>query len=225
MHRVNLAKEGFIVFSVDFRNSAGKAGRNAYPAGLNDCMSCLAWVHENREKLGISKIIISGESGGENLGLSMAMRAKQEGKLCMVDGVFASCPFIAGPAAWRNPASNSSIRECDGYQVDMVLFGIFARLYDPSLSHENDPLAWPGKAEARDLEGLPPHFLNLNELDPLRDEGLEHTKKLEDASVRVTCNVVKGSPHASDLLTKHIPGAEHFQEQFLSNMCSFADSL
>jgi acetyl esterase len=64
-----IAAQGVAVAMVDFRNAvhASTAPEVApYPAGLNDCVSGLKWVHANAETLGIdtSRVIVAGESGG-----------------------------------------------------------------------------------------------------------------------------------------------------------------
>ena len=70
-------------------------GKHPFPAGLNDCVSGLNWVYENKKKLGISKIIVSGESGGGNLSIATSLKAKKDGILSYVDGVYAQCPYIS----------------------------------------------------------------------------------------------------------------------------------
>eukprot|EP00929_Paragymnodinium_shiwhaense_P088826 TRINITY_DN49131_c0_g1_i1.p1 TRINITY_DN49131_c0_g1~~TRINITY_DN49131_c0_g1_i1.p1 ORF type:complete len:119 (+),score=23.32 TRINITY_DN49131_c0_g1_i1:36-359(+) len=107
----------------------------------------------------------------------------------------------------------------------MVGFRTCASVYDPSRAHAEDPLAWPGKASRADLEGLPPHVISVNELDPLRDEGLDYAQKLAEASVPVNVRMVDGTPHAGDLNTRHIPGAEHFEEAWQDQLWSFAESV
>ena len=62
--RENLAATGLVVVGVEFRNSAGRLGVYPYPAGLNDCAAAIRWVAANREDLGVSQLIVSGESGG-----------------------------------------------------------------------------------------------------------------------------------------------------------------
>ena len=56
--RSGLSKEGAIVVGVQFRNGAGSLGPHPFPAGLNDCMSGLQWVHENRGARNISKVML-----------------------------------------------------------------------------------------------------------------------------------------------------------------------
>ena len=91
--RDRLAALGFLVVGVEFRNAAGGLGPHPFPAGLNDCYAGLEWTFGNKEALGISTIVVSGESGGGNLSLATAMMAQREGRLEMVDGVYAQCPY------------------------------------------------------------------------------------------------------------------------------------
>ena len=94
--RDHLAKRGCVVVGVEFRNGSGKLGRHPFPAGLNDCMSGLQWCHDNRSNLNVSKIVITGESGGGNLSIACSLKAKQDGKSDQIQGCYALCPYIYG---------------------------------------------------------------------------------------------------------------------------------
>ena len=101
-----IAAQGVAVAMVDFRNAvrASTAPEVApYPAGLNDCVAGLKWVHANSEKLGIDarRVIVAGESGGGNLTLATGMKLLKEGDINLVQGLYALCPYIAG--AWPSP--------------------------------------------------------------------------------------------------------------------------
>jgi acetyl esterase/lipase len=197
--RDSLAAGGLVVVGVEFRNAAGKHGDHPFPAGLQDCVSALHWVDEHKEQLGISKLVVSGESGGGNLTLATALAAKRDGDIAMIDGVYAMCPYISGAYA-DPPAELTSLRENDGYFLEVRMMGALARLYDPDGSHTTDPLAWPYHAERADLAGLPPHLISVNQLDPLRDEGLAYYRRLADAGVSVVCRTVNGTCHAGDVI-------------------------
>ena len=73
------------------------------------------------------------------------------------------------------------------------------RVYDSELANANNPLAWPLQASVEDLQGLPPHVLSMNELDPLRDEGIAFLRKLQAAEVSAVGRVVLGTSHAADV--------------------------
>jgi acetyl esterase/lipase len=88
-----LAARGLVAIGVEFRNAAGRLGPHPYPAGLDDCATALRWAHRERRRLGISELIVSGESGGGNLALATALRARRDGRIDEIAGVYAQCPL------------------------------------------------------------------------------------------------------------------------------------
>ena len=197
--RDELAMRGVLMIGVEFRNSGGALGPHPFPAGLDDCTSALLWLHANRADLGVSAIVVSGESGGGNLTLATALRAKRDGNIAAIDGVYAQCPYISGLYA-EQPSELASLRENDGYFLERWNIATTASIYDPEGLHADDPLAWPYHAGNDDLTGLPPHVITVNELDPLRDEGLAYHHKLRFAGVSSTCRIVAGTSHAADVI-------------------------
>jgi acetyl esterase/lipase len=197
--RDELAAAGLVVVGVEFRNGGGKLGPHPFPAGLNDCSSALAWMAANKAALAVSKVVVSGESGGGNLTLATVLKAKRDGRLESVDGAYAMCPYISGAYA-SPPAELTSLVENDEYFLEVSSMGGMAKAYDPEGQHATDPLAWPLNATADDLAGLPPHVISVNQLDPLRDEGLAYYRKLVDAGVSTVSRTVNGTCHAGDLL-------------------------
>jgi acetyl esterase/lipase len=191
-----LAARGLVVVATEFRNAGGKLGPHPFPAGLNDCYSALEWCNQNKAELNISGIVTSGESGGGNLCIATAMKAKKEGKMDMVQGVYAQAPYLAGPKAYEE-RSTASMVENEGYFIDMDYLKVLAERYD-GMKKDPNPLAWPSFATVEDLKGLPPHCVSVNELDPLRDEGLDHARKLVRAGECVSqCIVYPGTSQCS----------------------------
>jgi len=220
--RNELAATGMVVVGVEFRNGAGKLGAHPFPAGLNDCTSALQWVSDNKARLGISTLIVSGESGGGNLTLATTLKAQRDGRIGQIDGVYAQCPYISGAYAHR-PRELRSLYENDDYFIGCALMAILVRLYDPTGANATNPLAWPYHASAADLRGLPPHVISVNELDPLRDEGLVYFRKLLDAGVSAVSRTVNGTCHAGDCIFRgampDVYGAT------IRDIKGFADSL
>tara|TARA_B100001059_G_scaffold138303_1_gene138458 strand:+ start:10751 stop:11839 length:1089 start_codon:yes stop_codon:yes gene_type:complete len=193
-----LATRGLVVVGVEFRNSAGKLGNHAFPAGLNDCASATQWTYANKDTLGISHVVLSGESGGGNLSIATALKAKREGWIEQIAGVYACCPYLAGPEAYNSPPPElMSLRE-NAHLAGPGLIGGFAKVYDPSGENTHNPLAWPLQAAAADLAGLPPHTVSVNELDPIRDEALVYARKLMAAGVPTLSRTVNGTIHGGD---------------------------
>lgn len=217
--RNSLAAAGMRVVGVEFRNGGGKLGNHPFPAGLNDCASAVQWVHGHRENLGASRIVITGESGGGNLAIATTLKAKQEGWLEQISGVYAMCPYISGNYA-NPPDELVSLRENDGYNLDGLMMAALVRVYDPDNANASNPLAWPLQASVESLKGLPPHVISVNELDPLRDEGLQFYRKLLAAGVPAMARTVHGTPHAGDLVLPDV--TPDLYAETLTSLCRFA---
>ena len=220
--REYLAATGLVVVGVEFRNSGGKLGPHPYPAGLKDCAAGVRWVSANRSDLGVTHLIVSGESGGGNLTLTVAHQAKRQGWLDEIAGVYAQCPYISN--RWHEaPDDLPSLQECDGYFINRQQLAVMGTIYDPTGEHARDATAFAGMATDEELAGLPPHVISVNELDPLRDEGLVYYRRLVRAGVPAVGRMVVGTCHGGDLL---FPGV--MPEVFAASMrdvSGFAKSL
>jgi acetyl esterase len=220
--RDTLAATGLVVCGVEFRNASGKLGPYPFPAGLDDCTSGLQWFAAQRERLGVTKIVVSGESGGGNLTLATTLKAKRDGHLDLIDGVYAQCPYISNAYEFPVPEL-TSLFENDGYFLSCEQMGVMAMLYDPTRESAANPLAWPYHASIDDVSGLPPHVISVNELDPLRDEGLAYYRKLAAAGVPVSARTVNGTCHAGDCIFEAAM-PEVFRAT-IRDIKGFADSL
>jgi acetyl esterase/lipase len=70
------------------------------------------------------------------------------------------------------------------------------------------------------LTGLPPHYITVSELDPLRDEGLMYSKRLLAAGVTVKAETNMGVSHAAALIFRQAVPEDH--TQMVSSIASFA---
>jgi acetyl esterase len=190
----DLALAGAVVVMVDFRNACTAATHDPFPAGVEDCLAGAVWVHEHRGELGLSSVVTQGESGGGNLAIATALLAKRRG-IDAIDGVYASVPYISGGYGWdreRRLAELPSLIENDGYFY----------------------------ATEEDLRGLPPFVISVNELDPLRDEGIAFARKLARAGVAVSARVNLGIVHGAEVIFRHYIGAS--SEAAVTDVVGFA---
>ena len=197
----DLALTGLVVVAIDFRNAYTDEGLHPFPAGLNDCSSSVAWIDAHRTELGITKIVLEGESGGANLCCATVLKAKRDGKLSMINGVYAMVPYISGAYGWdeeKKLEQLPSLVECNGYFMTCQQMDVMAWIYDPTGENAGNPLAWPLTASRGDLADLPPHIVVVNELDPLRDEGKAYLSKLLQAGVKAIGRVNLGIAHGAD---------------------------
>jgi acetyl esterase/lipase len=215
-----LAAEGLAVVMVDFRNAlvASSATEVApFPAGLNDCVSGVRWVHANAAALGIdpARIVVAGESGGGNLTLATGLKLKRDGDLGLIKGLYAMCPYIAG--AWPQARYPSSLNN----------FGILGDLHNNRAAmaygieafRAQDPLAWPAFASDDDLRGFPPTVISVNECDPLRDEGIDFYRRLLAVGAPARCRQVMGTLHATEIFSMACP---EISRDTASHMADFA---
>ena len=198
--REYLAATGLVVVGVEFRNSGGKLGPYPYPAGSERL--------RGRGPMG----------GGQPRGARRCpfdrvrgIRRRQSHPRCCRTRLsgrggctrspvfYAQCPFISN--RWlEQPDDLPSLRENDEYFFSCLGLALMGSIYDPDGSHAHDATCWPLAATDEELSGLPPHVISVNELDPLRDEGLLYYRRLVHAGVPAVGRVVAGTCHGGDLL-------------------------
>jgi len=220
----SIAVHGVVAIAVDFRNAHTKEGHNPFPIGLNDCAAALRFIHANKSRFGISHITLQGESGGGNLSLATALKAKREGFLDEIAGIYACVPYISNAYGWsdeRKIRELPSLYECDGYLLTSQGMAGMGKYYSPN--DPTDPLAWPYYASPVDWEGMPPVVLSMDELDPLRDEGLALYKTMLSADIDVTAQVNLGVPHAASLIFRQLMPEVH--NKATREIAAFAKSV
>ncbi len=196
--RKSLAEMGTVVIGVEFSNETLLAENQPFPAGLNDCAAAVRWAQDNKDQLGISSLIVIGESGGGNLAIATAIKANLEGWIDAIDGVYAMAPMILGFYG-GNPPDLMSWRENLNYQGSLEMLRAMTRVYDPLDQHENNPTAWPFNAGEDSLHGLPPHMILNYELDLIRDDGVTFARKLRAAGVEATSITIAGIHHVPEI--------------------------
>ena len=144
-----------------------------------------------------------GESGGANLSIACAMKAKRDGLLHLIDGLYAMCPFVYGRYGYGDDEETKlpSLSDNDGLSLNTKDIQMLASTYLPEGEDARKyPLAWPYWATVEDVAGLPPVVISVNELDPCRSEGIALYRKLLRAGVRARSYMIGGTVHAGDLL-------------------------
>jgi acetyl esterase len=202
----HIAANGVVVVMVDFRNCVSPSSSPEvapFPAGLNDCVSGLRWVAAHAAELGIDpdRLVVAGESGGGNLTLATGLQLLRDGDAHLISGLYALCPYIAG--RWPAPGCPSSV-ENEGILLHLHN-NRGAMGYGIEALNERNPLAWPSFATADDVTGFPPTVINVNECDPLRDEGINFYRLLLQAGVPARCRQMMGTMHGTEIFSIACP--------------------
>ncbi|HEX4216834.1 MAG TPA: alpha/beta hydrolase [Acidimicrobiales bacterium] len=181
---------GIVVASVDYR----LAPEHPYPAGLDDCMAALAWLHGEARDLGIdpARIGVSGQSAGGGLAAAVALRARDEGGLPLC------FQFLGIPELDDRLQTASMRRFVDTPMWNRPNAELSWKHYLASLAGDVPYYAAP--ARAVDLGGLPTAYVSAMEFDPLRDEAIDYAARMLQAGVTVELHVYPGTFHGASAI-------------------------
>jgi acetyl esterase len=181
-----LADEGqLIVISVDYR----LAPEHKFPAAVDDAIAATTWVAAHAKEFGIdaARLLVGGDSAGGNLAAVVAISAR--------DG---NGPAIAGQVLIY-PATDFTLAHPSHSEPEtsiLLTHSVIRWFRDHYLNGAADIHDWRASpARAKTLIGLPPAYVLTAGADPLRDEGDEYAKRLNEAGVAVTRRTFPGQFH------------------------------
>lgn len=177
-------QSGAIVVSVNYR----RAPENPYPAAPNDCLAALDWVVANAAMLDADaeRIAVVGDSAGGCLATVIAAMCVERGRPAIrLQALLYPC--------LDTRFDRQSMTEDRDPMLSRESMRFFWDAYLQGQFETNDPHAVPMRRES--LADLPPAYLVVGELDPLRDETLEYAQRLAHDRVPVDCRVVPGCIH------------------------------
>nr|WP_202447441.1 alpha/beta hydrolase [Streptomyces sp. SID5468] len=178
---------GAVAVAVEYR----LAPEHPYPAGVDDCYLALRWVAGNAAFLGVdpARIAVTGKSAGACLSAAVALMARDRGG-----------PALAHQALRIPLLDDRQATDSARHATDPRLFNsaTVRAVWDHYLDGAA-PDAYAAPARAADLTGLPATSLLVCDLDPARDEALDHARRLMDAGVAVTTRNLPGAWHLFEL--------------------------
>ncbi|KAH7121487.1 Alpha/Beta hydrolase protein [Dactylonectria macrodidyma] len=186
-----------VVISVEYR----LAPEHRAPAALHDAYAGLVWTAENASHLGIdvSKIIVSGGSGGGPIAMGSAM-------LCRNNQKEYPCALMLQTPMLDDRDCTTSSKQ---FALDGPWCGITNRMaWDHVLGTERggdavSELVAP--ARATDLKGLPPTFIDAGTCEVFRDEAVAVASVLWKCGVSAELHIWPGAYHGFDMLSQEAP--------------------
>ncbi|WP_424811502.1 alpha/beta hydrolase [Roseococcus sp. YIM B11640] len=179
------ANTGALLLSVHYR----RAPENPYPAPTEDCFEALRWAASRAETLGIdaTRLAVAGDSAGGNLAAACTLMARDRGgpAIChqtliypTLDADLDTPSYLAG----TDPIlTRAAMREA-------------LEAFLPNGAPNGDDYALPLRAAS--LADLPPAYLSIAGVDPLRDDGLRYAARLREAGVPTEARVGPGLAHS-----------------------------
>jgi acetyl esterase len=177
-----------IVVSVHYR----QAPEHCWPAATEDAYAAYEWLCANARQIkgDAQKIAIGGESAGGNLATIVTHMARDRGAPLLPLHQLLIYP-VTDLAQGINSASAQEHRAAKPLNTAMLHW--FYKYYLPEGVDRSNPAISP--LHATDLSDLPPATIIAAEIDPLRSEGEEYARKLQQAGVDVQYSLYRGVTH------------------------------
>lgn len=167
-----------------------------YPTAIEQGYATAQWITRNGASRGLdaSRMAVAGESVGGNMTAALALMAKQRGDVTFVQ----QSMYYPVTDAAMNTASYDQF--ATGYYLTRKAMEWFWDAYTADPAARAEITASPNRASIKQVAGLPPTYLCVDEADVLRDEGEAYAAKLREAGVPVTTVRFDGTIHDFMLL-------------------------
>src|SRR5258705_3480028 len=192
MMRAYTKATGVPMLLVDYR----VAPEHPHPAPVEDCYAALQWLAQNAAELGVdpNRIGVMGESAGGGLAAGVALMARDRGG-----------PALAQQLLIYAMLDDRTVGIDPHLPAEYLVFSYddnhtgWGALLGPALFGDNvSPYAAP--ARATDLSGLPDAYIDVGDLDILRDENIEYARRLMAAGIPTELHVLPGLPHGFEMV-------------------------
>ncbi|KAI9372962.1 Alpha/Beta hydrolase protein [Aspergillus egyptiacus] len=192
------------------------APEHPFPTAANDVWDSVAWIAQHASLLGADTsagFILGGVSAGANLTSVTAQRAAREKLSPPLTGIWVSeavttlteagLPekYRGGGAPWVSRTENAdapilNLRDIECSRVH----------YNPDVTSEDfSPFVHPDA-----VAGIPPAYIQVAGMDPLRDDGLIYERYLREKGVRTRLDVYPGLPHCHFALHPELASSGKF---------------
>jgi acetyl esterase/lipase len=182
------------------------APEHPYPAAVDDAVSAYLWM---LEQVPADQLIVSGDSGGGALALSLLLALRDRGHL-MPAGAVLLCPGV----------DMTEIIEGTSPLAEHENFGMLAQCVEWYVAGQptDDPLLDPMNA---DLAGLPPLLIQLASGDPVAVGARQLAERAEQQGVEVTTELYAVDTHIFQLFWSFLPEAQ----QAMAKVGEFTERL
>ena len=179
-------RAGILVIGINYT----RAPEAQFPQPIEECIDATKWIAAHAKELGFDadQLFIGGDSAGGNLSLNTCIALRDEGRQLVRGMVLNYTGFST------NLYRDSVVRYGAGqYGLSLHMMVWFFRNY---LSRPEDHADPRMNLLAADLRGIPPVFNVITECDPLHDDCMDMTVRMQAQGVDVTAKVYKGTVHS-----------------------------
>ena len=196
-----LAKQfNCVVVSVEYR----LAPEHPFPAALFDCFTALQWLHDAAAVLNVDpqKIVVLGESAGGGLAAGLALYARDHSEVEIAQQI-----LLYPMLDYQNvAAARDDLHDCVIWNRKNNQFAWSAYMGEKV---DESALAYASPSYAQGLQGLPPSYVCVGDVDLFYKESVDFIDKLRAADVTADIDVYPGAYHAFQVV---VPEAEVSQK-------------
>jgi acetyl esterase/lipase len=186
---------GVVVASAEYR----LAPEHPFPSALDDVLAAWRWLQRSADSLGAdpARVAIGGQSAGAGLAACLVQRLHDS------DDAGGNGGAVVQPIAQWLFSPMLDDRTAGRRELDRLRHRVWHNV--------NNRVGWgaylgaePGAPQApdyavaarrADLRGLPPTWLGVGDVDLFADEGRDYSRRLREAGVDCTFELVPGAPH------------------------------
>ncbi|MEV6769437.1 alpha/beta hydrolase [Nocardia sp. NPDC051030] len=190
---------GIVVVSVDYR----LAPEHPYPTPLEDCYTGLRWLAAQSD-VDSARIAIGGPSAGGGLAAALALLARERGEFHPIFQLLVY-PMLDDRTCARTDIDPRTLRI---WSPSSNSFSWASYLGTPPAGDTAPELAVP--ARHNDLAGLPPAWIGVGTHDLFHDEDVDYARRLQEAGVACTLEVVPRAYHGFDYIEPKTPVSQAF---------------
>ncbi|KAF8583022.1 hypothetical protein K439DRAFT_1661517 [Ramaria rubella] len=194
------------------------APEHPFPIPMQDSYDALKWIATNTSSISgdLTKgFMVGGVSAGGNFAAVLALKARDDpslkGKLTgQVLQVPILCPHPVFPEKWKSELLSTEQNKDAPILTPTQLLEYYDDYKAPDLtSPDIAPLL------ASSHEGLPPAYVQVCGLDPLRDEGFLYEKVLRENGIPTKIECYPGLPHGFWAVAPSISLSKKYREDTL----------
>lgn len=164
----------------------------AFPAAFEDCCDAMQFVWEHSSRLGVcrDRIAVGGDSAGGDLAAACALWARDTGevRLCFQLLVYPVTDARMQTLSIRQFTDSP----CWNARLNRRMWRLYLR------DGWGSRRAYASPMEADSFAGLPDAYVEVEQFDCLRDEGIAYAAALARAGARVQLEKVEGTFHGFD---------------------------
>lgn len=185
---------GAVVVNVSYR----LAPEHKFPCSWEDTWDNLVWLAKHASEVGADPargFIVGGTSAGAKLAAACARKAQVEPLAYPLTGQWLYVPWLFSEHQIPEKLIHLLVSRQQNKEAPVLCTADLEKVIEYTGLDVDSPWICPTSAR-HPLNGLPKSYIQVDGMDPLRDDGLLYDEMLRESGVESRCDLYSGVPHA-----------------------------